>query len=455
MDFLQELLLGPNDPTKIVACSANDTCVVVHSILSALLVFFILLTGFAYTTVLERRLIASIQSRIGPNRAGPKGLLQPVADGIKLIFKEDITPAGADRAVFWVAPVIKVIPALIVLAVVPLGPTVLIPWFDGNWYRVSQGIFDLEVGALWILAITSISVYGVTLAGWSSNNKYSMLGSLRSSANMISYELSMGLTFAVPIMLASSMSMVDIVDGQSGIINWYIFQNPLAAAILWIALMAEISRAPFDMPEAEQELVAGHMTEYSGMKFALFFMAEYINMIGISVIFTTLYLGGFDDGIGIVKGLPVLGPIVLGIKVFFLLVFMIWIRATIARPRYDRLMEFGWKLMLPGAMLAVAWTAITVVMVDEGASTIIYLGSSALLFLILGAIVYGLNGGQVQSLPMSIDEQFARAERNPGMILLQFLGGILAIPFALLENIAKLIQAQRELFREQKSDKNV
>jgi NADH-quinone oxidoreductase subunit H len=437
MDFLRELFYGPDDPTKIIQCSADDTCVVVHSIASALLVFFILLTGFAYTTVLERRLIASIQSRIGPNRAGPKGLLQPVADGIKLIFKEDITPIGADRVVFWVAPVVKLIPALIVLAVVPLGPQVLIPWFDGNWYRVNQGIIDVEVGALWILAVTSISVYGVALAGWASNNKYSMLGALRSSASMISYELSLSLTFAVPILLASSMSMVDIANAQSGIANWYIFQNPLSAVILWVALMAEIARAPFDMPEAEQELVAGHMTEYSGMKFALFFMAEYINMIGISVVFSSLFLGGYDDGLGLVQGLPVLGPVILGIKVFLLLSFLIWIRATVARPRYDRLMEFGWKIMLPGAMLGLVWTAISVTIVEEGAGTGAYIASTVLLFVVLGTIAYALNRSQLQTLPVSIEEQLERAERNPGYILLSFVGGLLSIPFLLWGNFGK------------------
>ncbi|MBI5928339.1 MAG: NADH-quinone oxidoreductase subunit NuoH [Chloroflexi bacterium] len=424
--------MGPNDPNSIVVCSAHSTCSTAHAIVTTLLVFFVLLTGFAYTTVLERRFISFMQSRIGPNRAGPKGLLQPVSEGIKLIFKEEIIPDGADKVVYSFAPLLKLVPSLIVLAVVPLGPHLYIPWFDDKWYEIAQGFTDVNVGVLWILAVTSISVYGITLAGWASNNKYALLGALRASASMISYELSLGTVFAVPIMLAGSMSIGDIIDKQSGLfVNWYIFQNPLAAIIMFIALMAEISRAPFDMPEAEQELVAGHITEYSGMKFALFFLAEYVNMIGISVIFITMFMGGYEDGFGLVKGAPLLAlPILIG-KVIPLLIIMVWIRGTIFRPRYDRLMAFGWKVMLPLSLLAVMWTAVSIVIEQEGGS-IAYLISVAVLFLIVAALGYAFNRGTAPESVIELDD-FEREKVGLGYIVLQFVGGLLSVPFVAYE----------------------
>src|SRR5690606_33134166 len=201
--------------------------------------------------------IAFFQQRSGPNRVGPGGFLQPAADGVKLIFKEDIMPAKAYKAVYLLAPLLKVVPILIVMAVTPLGPRLTLPWFDGNWYNVPLVVADINVGVLWILSITSIATYGVALAGWSSNNKYAMLGALRATAQMISYELSLGLAIVVPVMLASSMSVIDIIETQAGSpLNWFVFQNPLAAAILMVALLAETNRAPFDLPEAEQELTA-------------------------------------------------------------------------------------------------------------------------------------------------------------------------------------------------------
>lgn len=428
-DFIQQLFLGPNDPTTVVECSANATCETVHAIVIALLVFVTLLTGFAYTTVLERRFIAALQSRVGPNRAGPGGMLQPIADGVKLIFKEDVAPAEADRVVYHLAPMLKVIPALTVLAVVPLGPKVSIPWFDGNWYRVNQGILDINEGVLWLLAITSISVYGVTLAGWASANKYAILGSLRSTASMISYELSLGTLFAVPILLAGSMAIGDIVADQSGL-NWYVFHNPLAAVLLFLVLMIEINRAPFDLPEAEQELVAGHMTEYSGMKFAMFFMAEYINMIGISVIFSTMFLGGYDDGLGLVAGFPLLGVPVLAAKVIVLLVLQIWIRGTIFRPRYDRLMTFGWKILLPVSILSVAWTAVAVTIAEEGGGQFVYILSS----IVLGVLVLGFVGLMAREISPATTPQpnYNPAYRGPGTIALEAVGALLAIPATLV-----------------------
>jgi NADH-quinone oxidoreductase subunit H len=322
-------------------------------VISALLIV-ILLTGFAYLTLLERRVLARIQVRVGPNRAGPWGLLQPVADGVKLIFKEELIPDRADKVIFILAPIITLIPALIILAVVPFGPPVEIAGLT-----ITLGLApDINVGVLYLMAVSSISVYGIVLAGWSSNNKYSLMGGLRSSAQMISYELALGLAFIGPILLAGSMSLQDIVDGQSGL--WYVVFQPIGFLIFLIAAIAEVNRAPFDMPEAEQELTAGYHVEYSGLKFALIFMAEYDKMIAVSVIAATLFLGGYAGPF--LGQVPWLGPIYLAVKVVAILLLMIWLRATLPRFRYDRLMAFGWKILLPLALLNVAVTAVGVVL---------------------------------------------------------------------------------------------
>jgi len=377
-------MFGPGESSVVIECAGHGTCTAIHAIVTSLILFLVLLTGFAYTTVLERRFLAFLQSRIGPNRAGPYGLLQPVADGIKLIFKEDITPATSEKVIFWLAPVIKLVPALLVVAVVPFGPKIAVPWFDGKWYRLSQGLVDVNVGVLWLLGITSIGIYGIVLAGWSSNNKYAMLGALRSSAQMISYELSMGLAMVVPVMLASSMSVGDIVEAQNStpILGWYVFQNPLAAAIMAVALLAEVNRAPFDMPEAEQELTAGYHSEYSGMKFAMFFLAEYVGMIAVSMIGASLYFGGYH--FFLVDDAPLLGPLVFTIKVIILLVIMVWVRGTLPRIRYDRLMALGWKVMLPLALVAVAWSSFTVVLEEELSTSafIVLLAAGWIVFLV-------------------------------------------------------------------------
>jgi NADH-quinone oxidoreductase subunit H len=326
---------------------------------------FVLLTGFAYMTYAERKVAALFQTRIGPNRAGPFGILQPAADGLKLIFKEELIPAGADRFVFILAPIITVIPAFIILAVVPWGPIVDIPCcvltIPGLGTTVGQqlfvihglGITDINVGILYILSVASIAVYGIVLAGWSSDNKYAMLGGLRSSAQMISYEVSLGLSIVGPLMLAGSMSIKDIVNAQSQV--WYIVLQPVAAVIFYIAALAEVNRAPFDMPEAEQELTAGYHTEYSGMKFSLFFMAEYIKMIGVSAIFVSLFLGGWRGPLA--ETVPLLGLVYFFGKIIVSLFFMIWLRSTHPRLRYDRLMALGWKVMLPIALANVLVTA--------------------------------------------------------------------------------------------------
>jgi NADH-quinone oxidoreductase subunit H len=312
----------------------------------------ILLTGFAYTTFYERKLAALIQLRLGPNRAGPGGWLQPAADGVKLIFKEELTPANAYKAIFTLAPILTMVPALVIMAVVPWGN--VINFFGRN---VPLYLANINVAVLYILAIASISVYGIVLAGWSSNNKYAMLGGLRSSAQMLSYEIALGLAFIGPILIAGSMSLTDIIDAQRGV--WFIVYQPIGALIFYIAMLAEVNRAPFDMPEAEQELTAGYHTEYSGMKFALFFMGEYIKMAAVSGIFASLFLGGYRGPF--VDQWPLLGPLYFFIKVVASLGLMIWIRATLPRLRYDRLMAFGWKVLLPLALLNVFVTAVVIV----------------------------------------------------------------------------------------------
>jgi NADH-quinone oxidoreductase subunit H len=295
-----------------------------------------------------------MQVRIGPNRAGPWGLLQPVADGLKLIFKEELIPAGADRLLFILAPIVTVVPALILLAVIPLGPVVSL---FGR--QISLGLADdINVGVLYLSAVTSVAIYGIVLAGWSSNNKYALMGGIRSSAQMVSYELALGLVFVGPIMLAGSMSLRHIVLDQERL--WYVFLQPIGFLIFLIASLAEVNRAPFDMPEAEQELTAGYHVEYSGMKFALFFMAEYVKMIAVSVIAATLFLGGYWGPF--VERVPWLGPLYLFVKVVALVFLQLWVRATLPRFRYDRLMAFGWKVLLPLSLLNVVTTALIVVL---------------------------------------------------------------------------------------------
>jgi NADH-quinone oxidoreductase subunit H len=331
------------------------TTFALDALVKSAVVAFALTTGFAYTTLLERRFIALIQQRIGPNRTGPQGFLQPAADAVKLIFKEDIIPTGADKVIFSIAPAITAIPALIVLAVVPLGGEV-----DLFGYKTVLGIADINVGLLYIIAVTSIAVYGITLAGWASNNKYAMLGGLRSTAQMLSYEIAMGLAMLAPVMLVGSMSITEIIDAQKTI--WLAFYPPglIAMGIFIITMFAETNRAPFDLPEAEQELTAGFFTEYSGMRFGAFFMAEYIKMIAVSAICASLFLGGYR-----LFGLENLlggwaGPLILMGKIFGFLLLYIWVRATLPRMRYDRLMGFGWKVLLPVSLANVCVTAVLV-----------------------------------------------------------------------------------------------
>jgi len=333
---------------------------IIHSIVLALVV----VTGFAYVTLLERRVIARFQSRVGPNRAGPQGLLQPLADGVKLIFKEEVIPASADKWTFIIAPLLAAIPAIVVFAVIPMGGTIYI----GGTAIPLTIAYNLNVGILYVLAITSISVYGIVLAGWASNSKYSMLGGLRSSAQMISYELAMGLSLVALVVVAGTLNMNAIVEQQKQV--WYFFLQPVGAIIFMITALAEVNRAPFDMPEAEQELTAGYNTEYSGMKFALFYMAEYIKMIVISGLSVTFFFGGYREPLPLfitqaipvlsVDNTPILGVIYFGMKVVVLLIVQVWVRATLPRFRYDKLMQFGWKVLLP---LSLAWVMVTALVV--------------------------------------------------------------------------------------------
>lgn len=324
----------------------------------------VLLTGFAYLTLYERRALAKMQVRIGPNRAGPQGLLQPIADAVKLIFKEELTPGKVYRAVFLLAPVLTVVPSLIIGAVIPLGPS-----FRLFGREITLYVADLNVGILYLMSIASIAVYGIVLAGWASNNKYAMLGGIRSSAQMISYELSLGMCFVIAILLGNSMNLNEIVDAQRGM--WFAVIQPAGALVFLIVTLAEVNRAPFDMPEAEQELTAGYHAEYSGMKFALFFMAEYQKMIVISMIAATLFFGGYrefwflEGTVLSVDRFWFLGPIYLFLKVVVLLFFMIWIRATWPRIRYDRLMAFGWKVLLPLTLALAFITATGLLLAQE------------------------------------------------------------------------------------------
>lgn len=334
--------------------------------IKAFVLIFALLTGFAYLTLYERRALARIQTRIGPNRAGWQGIMQPMADAVKLIFKEELTPARADKLLFVLAPMLTVIPATILAAVIPLGTQFTLPFLNRP---ITLYVADINVGAIYLTAIASIAVYGIVLAGWSSNNKYALLGGLRSSAQMISYELALGICFVIAVLLGNSLSLVNIVEAQRNI--WFAVIQPAGALIFLVVTLAEVNRAPFDMPEAEQELTAGYHSEYSGMKFALFFMAEYEKMIVISMIAATLYFGGYRElwflqgTIFSVDRLPLLGPVYLLLKVVVLLFFMIWVRATWPRIRYDRLMAFGWKVLLPLSLALVFITALGILLAQQ------------------------------------------------------------------------------------------
>ncbi len=332
------------------------TPLLIGQIVLTLFVFFMLLNSAAIMVYVERKVAAQLQQRMGPYLVGPKGLLQPLADIIKLMFKEELRPRAADAFLFALAPIIAATCAFAAFAVVPFGAdTTVFGWIpEGLRLQVA----DVNVAVLVVFAIASMSVYGIVLAGWSSNSKYSLLGGLRSSAQMISYELSYGLALASVLLVGNSLSLTEIVNSQSGtwfgiVPRWLIFLQPLGFLIYMTAGIAETNRAPFDFPEAEQELVAGYHTEYSSMTFAMFFMAEYINMVTVSAVATDLFLGGWHGPL-----LPEsLGWIWFLLKVAAILFFYVWMRWTLPRYRYDQLMRFGWKVLLPVAVINLLVTA--------------------------------------------------------------------------------------------------
>jgi NADH-quinone oxidoreductase subunit H len=299
---------------------------------------------------LERRLMGRFQVRLGPNRVGPFGLGQPISDSIKLLFKESIIQSSADKFLFHLAPAIVVFTAIVTFAVIPFGePITVFGQEIGLW------VANVDIGLLFVFAISGMGVYGMVLAGISSNNKYSLMGGLRSTAQMISYELTLGLAALSIVVLTGSLNLIDMVNSQNSYPN--ILIQPLAFLLFFIAGVAETNRAPFDLPEAEQELVAGFHTEYTGMKFAMFFMGEYINMVTMSALVTLLFLGGWNA-----YGIPVWPIIAFSGKVFFLLFVFIWLRSTFPRIRYDRLMTFGWKVLVPLSLLNLLITSVFVVL---------------------------------------------------------------------------------------------
>ena len=326
-------------------------------LLKIIVVLNAVLVAVTFMVLLERKVIAWVQVRLGPMRVGPYGVLQPVADVVKLMTKEDITPVRADKWVFTAAPMIALIPALIVFAVIPFGDSITIFGREITLY-----ITDLNVGLLYVVSVASIGVYGIILAGWASNSKYPLLASLRASAQLISYEVAVTMTLVSIIVAAGTMSMVGIVEAQQSQGVWYMFVQPVAFFIFFTGGLAETNRAPFDLPEAEQELTGGFHTEYSGMRFALFFLAEYANMIVVSAVATTLFLGGWLRPFPNIEALSFLGFVPGWIwfllKTFVFLYVFLWVRATLPRYRYDQLMRLGWKVLIPLAIGNVVVTAV-------------------------------------------------------------------------------------------------
>jgi len=321
------------------------------SVVKVLIVFTAMLLIVAYMTLMERKVLGHMQVRFGPNRAGPFGLLQPVADGIKLFFKEDIIVPFANRIIYILAPAVIVITALVSFAVIPFGDSIKI-----MGQSIDLVVADVNVGLLYLFAVSSLGVYGIVMGGWASNNKYSLLGAIRSSAQMISYELSLGLSIVGVLMIVGSLSVTRIVEAQSSV--WFILYQPLGFIIFLISAVAECSRTPFDLTECENELVAGYQTEYSSMKFGLYYLGEYAHILVVSSLAVSLFFGGWQG--------PFLPPILwFLIKVFAFIFFFIWIRATFPRFRYDQLMKFGWKVLFPLALANILLTAVGLILFSK------------------------------------------------------------------------------------------
>ena len=318
------------------------------TVVKVLIVFSGMMLIVAYMTLMERKVLGHMQIRYGPNRVGPFGLLQPVADGLKLFFKEDISVPFANKVIYTLAPTVLVITAISSYAVIPFGDSIKI-----MGKSIDMVVADVNVGLLYLFAISSLGVYGVVMGGWASNSKYSLLGSIRSSAQMISYELSLGLSIMGVLMITGSLSLTRIVEAQSSV--WFILYQPLGFIIYLISAVAECSRTPFDLTECDNELVAGYQTEYSSMKFALYYLAEYAHILVVSSVAVTLFFGGWHG--------PILPPVIwFLIKIFFFIFFFIWIRATFPRFRYDQLMKFGWKVLFPLALLNIMLTAVGLIL---------------------------------------------------------------------------------------------
>ncbi|HEX2912973.1 MAG TPA: NADH-quinone oxidoreductase subunit NuoH [Chloroflexia bacterium] len=324
-------------------------------LIKAVIVAAVLMGAFAYMTLFERKVLARMQNRYGPNRVGPSGLMQPLADGVKLVFKEQIVPTGAKNPIFTIAPMISLMVAITAFAVIPIGPGSV------DIFGAKLWVADLNIGILFILAVSSLAVYGITLGGWSSGNKYALMGAIRSSAQIISYELALGLALLSVIVMAGTLNMNGIVNSQRSL--WYVIPGIVAFGVYCTAAVAEVNRAPFDLPEAEQELVAGYHTEYSGLRFAMYFAAEYINMVTVASIATTLFLGGWRPLIDLGWGWDWAAPLwFIGKVVIFMFVF-VWLRATLPRLKYNRLMHFGWQILIPIAIVNLIVTSIVVALV--------------------------------------------------------------------------------------------
>jgi NADH-quinone oxidoreductase subunit H len=326
----------------------------IEMVIKCVVVFGCLMLAVAYMTLFERKLLGHIQIRFGPNRCGPFGLLQPFADGIKAFFKEDLIPGRSDKALFVLAPMISIASAIIIFAVIPFGNEFVLP---GTNYVVKLRLADVDIGLLYIFAFASIGEYGIILGGWSSGNKYGLIGSLRAAAQMISYEVALGLSIIGVILLSQSLRLTEIVHLQAGgFWNWNVWYQPMAFLLYIVCGLAEINRTPFDMPEAEAELACGFNIEYSSMKFALFFMAEYAHMITMGAVAVTLFWGGWQPPLPSLAFVP--GVVWFGGKLFVFLFFFIWQRGTFPRLRYDQIMAFGWKVLLPLTLINLIITAL-------------------------------------------------------------------------------------------------
>ena len=353
------------DSFGLSPASTSILLAVIVALVKGVLIVVVLATGFAYLTLAERKISARIQLRLGPNRVGPFGMLQPAADGIKLFLKEKAAPEGRDNFLYTLAPALAAAAALFAFSTIPIDQTIcffgthgagpLSPSCPGG-YPLHWDLAHLNVGLLFILAITSLGVYAIFLGGWASNSKYSLLGALRSSAQLISYEMAVSFALIGPVLLAGSLNLETVVNQQHGL--WFVFLQPLGFLLYFTGALAETNRLPFDLPEAEAELVAGYHTEYAGMRFGLFFMAEYINMITVCSIATVMFLGGWMAPLWFLPNW--LGPLWFGAKVSLLIFVMMWVRWTFPRLRYDRLMQFGWKVLLPLGLINLLITSVFV-----------------------------------------------------------------------------------------------